>query len=453
MKRRTAIWIGLIAALVLVGAVAQIFRICRTEMLRQQAESLVEAGAYAHARQVYIGLGDVEAAARCDEMQTEEVYRESIGLLQNGHFDGARQRLSSISSYKDTALLLAACNWQEALNSRDTDRLMDTHRGFRALGQQPGCQEAQAQVCALLFAQAEELAAQFKLEEACAIWEELGAYESSALLLQRGQRVLDWAAAPEEQRLLVPANRYFSEKLKNVYVCDQAYIVVPEKCSSETRFFLYFPGGRDEEMSVDYLLYYMMNPSPNTLAVFLRKNGLDHMQDKTCQAIDLMDKAAAECGLFVRDLVSAGSSLGAYPAMHSVVYAYEDFGIRTDCVLSLDAGSDWLETPLLLDENQCRKTAEIGTAFYLFESPWVGMNREGIRLMVNTGNQVTLVGCSFDDHVRISLDAMGMGVVDWAVGDRTQPCNPEIYSFTRLEPEAGTSADNLTASTGEEKQK
>ena len=63
--------------------------------------------------------------------------------------------------------------------------------------------------------------------------------------------------------------------------------------------------------------------------------------------------------------------------------------------------------------------------------------REGIRLMGNTGNKVTMVGCTFDDHVRISLDAMGMGVVDWAVGDRALPCNPEIYSFTRLVPDVG----------------
>ena len=31
MKRRTAIWIGIVAALVLLGAVVQIFRICRAE--------------------------------------------------------------------------------------------------------------------------------------------------------------------------------------------------------------------------------------------------------------------------------------------------------------------------------------------------------------------------------------------------------------------------------------
>lgn len=435
MKRRTAIWIGIISGLVLLGAVAQICRICRTEMRRGQAEALVEAGAYAHARKLYDGIGDTEAAARCDALQAEEVYQEGIRLLQAGDYDGAKQLFSTLGSYKDTASLLAACGWQEALALEDTEALMEAHRGFQALAQYSACHDEADQVSERLFTETQKLAAAFKLEEACAIWEELGGYEGSALLLQRGQRALDWATAPEGQRLLIPANRYLSKSLENVYICDEAYIVVPKECGSETRFFIYYPGGRDEEMSVDYLLYYMMNPSPNTLAVFMRKNGLDHMKDKTCQAIDLLDQAAAECGVFAREIVMAGSSLGAYPAMHSVVYAYDEYGIRTDCVLSLDAGSDWLEEELLLDESECRKVERIGTEFYLFESPWVGMNREGIRLMVNTGNKVTMVGCTFDDHVRISLDAMGMGVVDWAVGDRAQPCNPEIYSFTRLEPD------------------
>lgn len=433
MKRRTAIWIGLIAGLVLLGALTQIYRICRAETLRQQAETLVKAGAYEQAKQLYDSIGGKEGAA----FLTETLYQEGIRLLQCGDYDGARQLFSSVGSYKDGAVLLTACSWQELLALGDWEKLLEAYRGFQMLGQHSGCQEALEQISRQLYAEAEALAAAFRLEEACGIWEKLGGYEASSLLLQRGKRALAWAAAPEEQRLLVPANRYLSKSLKNVYLCELGYIVVPEKCNSETRFFLYFPGGRDEEMSVDYLLYYMMNPSPNTLAVFLRKNGLDHMLDKTCEGIGLLEQAAAECGLFARDIVVAGSSLGAYPAMHSVVYAYEEFGLRTDCVLSLDAGSDWMEKELLLDESQCRKAAALGTAFYLFESPWVGMNRDGIRLMVNTGNLVTMVGCTFDDHVQISLDAMGMGVVDWAVGDRKQPCNPEIYTFTRLEPEHG----------------
>lgn len=435
MKRRTVILIGLIAALVLAGSVVQICRICRTEKIQRQADALAEAGAYAQAQLIYDSIGDKEGAARCDALEKETIYQQGIQRLQDGDYDGARELLLAAGSYKDAAGLLEACGWQEALADGDTDKLIKAHSVYLQLGDHPGCRTALDQINEALYEHAAELAQGFQLEEACEIWRELGTYEASELLLQRGERALDWASAPEGERLLAPANRYLKGKLENVYVCEQAYIVVPEECGRETRFFIYYPGGRDEEISVDYLLYYMMNPSPNTMALFLRRNGLDHMRDKTCEAIDLLEQAAAECGLFVEELVAAGSSLGAYPAMHSVIYAYEEYGIKTDCVLSLDAGSDWLEEELLLDESQCRKAEKIGTEFYLFESPWVGMNRDGIRLMVNTGNKVTMVGCTFDDHVRISLDAMGMGVVDWAVGDRTQPCNPEIYAFNRLEPD------------------
>lgn len=437
MKRRTAIWIGIIAGLVLLGAVTQIFRICRAEMLREQAEAMAVAGEYAGAMALYDRIGDKERAASCEDLRQEGIYQEGIAFFLAGDYDGARQLFSALGSYKEAPALTAACGWQEALALEDWGKLIDAHRGFQTLAVYPDCREIQEQISGRLYRRAEEQAARFRLEEACEIWEELGSYEDSALLLRRGQRALVWASAPEEQRLLTEENRYLSQRLENVYILEQAYLVVPENWGEETQFFIYYPGGRDEEMSLDYLLYYMMNPSPNTLAVFLRQNGLTHMRDKTCQAIDLLEQAAAEGGVFVRELVAAGSSLGAYPAMHSAVYAYEEYGIRTDCVLSLDAGSDWLEESLLLTEEECRKTAQLGTAFYLFESPWVGMNRDGIRLMVNTGNQVTMVGCTFDDHVRISLDAMGMGVVDWAVGDRAQPCNSEIYSFTRLEPDEG----------------
>lgn len=437
MKHRTAILIGLIAALVLAGSVIQICRICRTEKLQRQADALMEAGAYAQAKLIYDSVGNEEDAARCDSLEKETIYQQSIQYLQAGDCDRARELLFAAGSYKDASDLLEACGWQDALAHGDTDKLIKAHGVYLKLGEDPNCRAALDQINEALYEQAGELAGVFQLEEACEIWRELGDYEASELLLRRGERALEWASAPEGQRLLDPANRYLNGTFENVYVCEQGYLVVPESCGSETRFFIYYPGGRDEEISVDYLLYYMMNPSPNTMALFMRRNGLDDMRGKACEAIDLLEQAAAECGLFVNEVVAAGSSMGAYPAMHSVIYVYEEYGIKTDCVLSLDAGSDWLEKELLLDEGQCRETEKIGTEFYLFESPWVGMNRDGIRLMVNTGNQVTMVGCIFDDHVRISLDAMGMGVVDWAVGDRTQPCNPEIYVFNRLEPDDG----------------
>ena len=433
MKRRTAKIIGVFAALVFLAATVQVCRICIEGAMYSRAQALAESGQYGKAALIFSRLGEDAAAADCATLESEDIYRQAIELLQEGDSQAALQLFSSIPQYRDTQSYIAACSWQDALASGDTGALIQAHSAFLRLGSHPYCLDSLEQIDSQLYKQAEELAFGFELEAALDIWEKLGSYRNSQLLAQRCSQMLSWAAEPQ-QRLLSDDKRYFREKLENVYVCDSAYIVVPEVLDSSTGFFIYFPGGRDEEMSVDYLLYYMMNPSPNTLAVFMRRNGLDSMEEKTAQAVEILDRAGAECGLFPHDIVTAGSSLGAYPAMHSVVYAWENHALRTDCVLSLDAGSDWMESQLLLSRSQCLVTAELGTEFYLFESPWVGMNREGICRMVNTGNKVTMVGCYFDDHVRISLDAMGMGVVDWAVHDRSQPCNQDIYTFVTLHP-------------------
>ena len=92
------------------------------------------------------------------------------------------------------------------------------------------------------------------------------------------------------------------------------------------------------------------------------------------------------------------------------------------------------ETEYTLSREECLKTAQLGTQFYLFESPFVGMDRAPIREMVLTGNDVTIVGCVYDQHERISFDALGMGVIDWALGDRSEPYMSDIYSFNRLAP-------------------
>lgn len=430
MKQRTAITICIVAALIFLGAALQIGRIC----MRSRAEALSRSGEHGKAAVIYERLGDDAAAADSLALASEESYQQATALLQQGDCSGAAELFASISQYRDSQDFLTACAWQEVLAARDTEKLLTAHAVFVKLGNHSYCTQALEQIDSQFFLQAETLAQSMDLPGALAIWEELGSYKNSDLLAARCRQMVDWASASEDQRLLREENRYMPDKLDNVYICDEAYIVVPENLDGDTGFFIYFPGGRDEEMSIDYLLYYMMNPSPNTLAVFMRRNGLENMEDKTSQAVEILDRAAAECGLYPQDIVTGGSSLGAYPAMHFAFYAWENHALRTDCVLSLDAGSDWMEAWLLLSESECKVTAQLGTDFFLFESPWVGMNREGICRMVNTGNKVTMVGCYFDDHVRISLDAMGMGVVDWAVNDRSQPCNPDIYTFVTLHP-------------------
>ena len=102
-----------------------------------------------------------------------------------------------------------------------------------------------------------------------------------------------------------------------------------------------------------------------------------------------------------------------------------------DCVLALDAGGGWGYEYRLQGE-QFAETSKIGTEFYLFQSPGIGLNLPPIKEMVDNGLLITAVGCYFDEHERMTYDAMGMGVLHWAVGDRSEPCDMEIYTFKKL---------------------
>ena len=81
---------------------------------------------------------------------------------------------------------------------------------------------------------------------------------------------------------------------------------------------------------------------------------------------------------------------------------------------------------------ELRELGEVHPDIYLFDNPGLGLDREGIRQMVETGNRVSMVDCYFDEHDKMTYDAMGMGVLHWMVGDRMTPCDMEIYIFRRL---------------------
>ena len=130
-------------------------------------------------------------------------------------------------------------------------------------------------------------------------------------------------------------------------------------------------------------------------------------------------------------MMIVGSSLGAYPAMQGAAIAQDETGIPVSCLLSLDAGDDW-NSPYVLNSGQCSRLAALGTPFYLLESPWVGTDRAAIYRMVARGMDVILVGCENDQHERITYDAMGMGLIHWALGDRAEPCPLDIYTFNKL---------------------
>ncbi|MDO4991021.1 MAG: hypothetical protein Q4E45_10995 [Eubacteriales bacterium] len=395
------------------------------------ADTLFDEGWYLAAREYYLLTGRNERASLCLDYDLERQYLNARRSLELGAYDTAREQLMRIRGYKDTENLLLSCDYLETSQAMTDGELEQAWDRFKAMGYYPGVEEKLKALEPMLYERACDLALDFELEHACAIWERLGDYRDCGMLLKRAQRMTKWLQS-DETRLTDPSRRFSSSDNARVYRCDAAYLVTPLKPDRDTRFFLYYPGGRNEELYVDYFLTYLDNPEPNTVAVFLRRNGVDDIEAKNTEAIELLECLAAECGVFLHDPVVAGSSLGAYPALYSAIYNLLDFGLRTRCVLCLDAGNDWIEADLTLNESQCYELAATGAELYLFDSPWIGMDRPAIRMMVNAGCPVTVVGCYNDDHAWITFDAMGMGVLHWALGDRTEPCELPIYTFRRL---------------------
>ncbi len=416
----------LAAAVLLVGLN---WRASRLDLLA--ADRLFEEGCYLGARAFYLRAGRNEKAAVCLDYDLERQYLNGRRSLEAGAYDKAREQLGRIRGYKDAENLLLSCDYLETSQTMADGDLELAWDQFEEMGGYPGVDEKLEALEPLLYDMAWELALDGEYAHASSIWTRLGGYRDCRTLLERAERMTQWLAS-DSPRLTDPAGRYSRSENARVYRCDLAYIVTPLAPDRDTKFFLYYPGGRDEELYVDYFLTYLENPEPNTICVFLRRNGADDIEAKNSAAIRLMERVAAECGVFVHDPVVAGSSLGAYPALYSAIYNLLDFGLKTRCVLCLDAGNDWDEPDLMLDVNQCYELAATGAELYLFDNPWVGINRSSIRRMVSAGCPVTMVECYYDDHARITFDAMGMGVLHWALGDRSEPYESDIYTFRRL---------------------
>lgn len=429
-KPKTKYWLRLLLWMLAALAILTLtFYICMNLSANSRAKQLLAAEEYLQAQEIYEKLGNRKMAEHCEILYTEKRYNLARIALQTGKHSEARPVFEELGDYKDSRNLLDACDYLYVNELIGRGKYTEARKICLALGDYPGVGQALESCNEGIYSCALQLAMDGKYADASESWRELGEYRDSATMVFRCERMLEWLGG--EQRHIDAGKLFPNGYYENVYKTENAYIVVPENCDRSCGFLLYYPGGTNEELNTDFLNYYLMNPVPDSIAVFLRRNGLKDMQSKNSQALEIMEQAAAECGVFVHDIVVVGSSMGSYPAMHSVRYSMQELGIRVQCVLSLDAGADW-DTVQTLRRNECIETAAVGAEFYLFESPWVGLNRPAIKLMVESGIDVTMVGCYFDEHVRITNDAMGMGVLHWALGDRTKPCELNIYTFTKL---------------------
>ena len=397
-----------------------------------EAERLFEAGAYVEAREVYLQLGDQSCADLCTERLNEARYQEAKQLLESGDYGAAEAILAELDPFEDSAELLKECAFLRAGELAEGGQPEKAREVYITLGNYPGVKEALAELIPALYDRALELAQEGDLKQATTLWWVCNDYKDSAKLLKRADKALMQQADKKRVKLNDLSRRFGNPFYLETYMTSEAYIVFPENPNADTRFFLYFPGGRDDELYTEFLYYYLANPAPNTLAVFLRRNDLPDMEGCCRKGLRILDEAAADCGVFPVTVLAAGSSLGAYPALQSPRIAKRDYCIDIECVLSLDAGNEWSEEALVPTTAQCRELAELQTRLYLFQPTWVDTSYEPIARMVNEGCWVMLAGCLHDEHEQISYDALGMGIIDWALTDRSRPCPGEIYSFRRL---------------------
>ena len=400
-----------------------------------EADRLYAAGEFEAAETLYRELENAEGVQRCEDALREQRYLEAQRLLEVGDYENAAALLKPLGEYKESKSLLRDCDFLRANALAESGEVEQARRIYQTLGDYPGCEEALKALIPALYDRAMELAKEGEAERACTLWRECGDYKYSRKYFERGERALTLLADGNRKKLNDPLRRFDNPFNKNTYLCDEAYIIFPEEANKDTRFFLYFPGGRDEELYTEFLYYYLANPAPNTLAVFLIRNDLPDMEGCCKKGLRVLDEAAADCGLFVAEALAAGSSLGAYPALQCPIVARRDYSIRIPCVLSLDAGNAWDEPDLIPTVAQCRELAQIGTHIYLFQPIWVDISYPPVARMVNSGCWVMHAGCLHDDHEQISYDVLGMGVIDWALGDREGHCPGEIFTFRRLKRE------------------
>ncbi len=429
-------WFLTVTSILIMAATLPGLRLYQNHERAVRADRLFEAGEYEQARELYRKMNRESEVLLCEENLREQRYREAETLVAAGNYETAEIILQELGEYRKSGFLLSRCAF---LRAQDLARQGEPEKAleiYRTLGEDfPGCSEAREALIPQLSVRAMELAKKGELETACVLWRECGGYGKSETLLARGEMALKQRADAGRKKLNDPAARFENPFYNEVYLCEDAYILFPESPGAGTRFFLYFPGGRDEELYTEFLYYYLANPAPDTLAVFLRRNDLPDMAGCCARGLRLMDEAAADCGVFADEVLAAGSSLGAYPALQCPRIAARDFAVTVPCVLSLDAGNEWDEPELVPTQAQCRELAELETRLYLFQPTWVDTSYEPIRRMVDCGCWVMLAGCLQDDHEQISYDVLGMGVVDWALTDRSTACPGNSYSFRRLRQE------------------
>ena len=424
-----------ICALTLLAAVLLFFGYKKGVELynTKNAEELFAAGDYAGAREWYEKNGSAEDIARCDYELDRTAYEAAEEKLADGEYDEARLAFDALGDFEDAADRVLECSFLKARALTDAGDYGDALSALSALPEDyTGAKELTGQAREGLYQQALAATYACRMDEAVMLWNSLGSYKDSDALLKRCMNRIVSMADGEELAENAP---YSGKEIGDgiLYWHRIGLIYVPKECNADTRCMIFFPGGYDSVLANAYYQDYIYaGTSPNAIILYMHRNGFYDMEKRMEEAYRTLEAAAIENNVFLHDMVVCGASNGAYTAVNTAAYLYEQYGIAVRYVLTFDAGAHWAHTDKVLTPEQCDLTAKAGTQFLLFEGAGVGMNKSAIHTMVRHGNDVTIVLCKNNGHYGIIYDAIYKGMLDWVLGNGEQPDDPN-YTYIPLD--------------------
>lgn len=248
-------------------------------------------------------------------------------------------------------------------------------------------------------------------------------------------RAADDAAAEEEDAtaplLDIYAHMYSATDLGEgtFYNCPNHAFYIPAHIDENTKSVIYYPGGCGEPMlRVSLALQYVTDFAPNAIIVFMRHSGYDNIPKKVEESWQVLETICREYKTEIRDLVITGPSNGGYTALKAIPYLYDKHQLRTEFLLVMDMGLNFLVGSLFPTEEECKTITEIGTEIYFFDQRYMDRENPQLKVLESRGLQFHMVYCTKDEHIQIARDEFSQGVISWALGE-IKELNPDYYEF------------------------
>lgn len=235
----------------------------------------------------------------------------------------------------------------------------------------------------------------------------------------------------KEPLLDIYAHCYGATELEKgtFYHCPNHAFYIPAHIDETTKSVIYYPGGCGEPMlRVSLALQYVTDFAPNAIVVFMKHSGYDNIPKKAEESWQVLETICREYGTEIRGLVLAAPSNGGYTALKAIAYLYDEHQIRTETLLVLDMGLNFLIADKLPTEEECRTITEVGTEIYFFDQRYIDRRNPQLMYLESLGLNYHLVYCTRDEHIQIARDGFSEGVISWALGEQEE-IDPENYEF------------------------